>query len=88
MQIVYTREGQTADAYIESLAVQIGSNYNVRVVTSDALVQLSSFRSGLLRLSAREFWQELERTQGYMRAELETIRQKENRKFYQKEVQE
>lgn len=88
VQIVYTREGQTADAYIESLAVQIGSNYNVRVVTSDALVQLSSFRSGLLRLSAREFWQELERTQGYMRAELETIRQKENRKFHQKEVQE
>ena len=64
------------------------ATHNVRVVTSDALVQLSSFRSGLLRVSAREFWQELERTQGDMRAELETIRQRENREFKKKEVQE
>ena len=54
IQVVYTREGETADAYIEALAGEIGSNYAVRVASSDALVQLSSFRSGVLRMSARE----------------------------------
>jgi predicted RNA-binding protein with PIN domain len=53
-------EGETADAYIESLVTQIGSNYNLRVATSDSLVQLSSLRSGVLRVSARELRQEVE----------------------------
>jgi predicted RNA-binding protein with PIN domain len=39
---------------MEELASQIGNNYMVKVATSDALVQLSSLRSGVLRLSARE----------------------------------
>ena len=38
VEIVYTKEGQTADAYIESLATRIGHNYSTRVVTSDSLV--------------------------------------------------
>ena len=38
IQVVYTKENQTADAYIEALADQIGRNYAVRVATSDALV--------------------------------------------------
>ena len=54
IQVVYTREGETADAYIEALADEIGGNYAVRVASSDGLVQLSSFRSGVLRMSARE----------------------------------
>ncbi len=60
IQVVYTKENQTADAYIESLADQIGKNYAVRVATSDALVQLSSLRSGVLRMSARELQAEVE----------------------------
>ncbi len=60
IQVVFTREAQTGDAYIESLVAQIGPNYNVRVATSDALVQLSSIRSGVLRLSARELQEEVE----------------------------
>jgi predicted RNA-binding protein with PIN domain len=58
--VVYTKEGQTADAYIEALADEIGRNYNLRVATSDALVQLSSLRSGVLRMSARELREEVE----------------------------
>ncbi len=54
IQVVYTAEGETADRYIEELASQIGNNYAVYVATSDALVQLSSLRSGILRMSARE----------------------------------
>ena len=60
IQVVYTRENETGDSYIEALADQIGSNYNVRVATSDSLVQLSSLRSGVLRMSARELEQELQ----------------------------
>ena len=56
IQVVYTGENETADAYIEALAARIGPNYAVKVATSDALVQLSSFRSGVLRMSARELW--------------------------------
>ena len=60
IQVVYTKEGETGDAYIESLVAKIGSNYTVRVATSDSLVQLSSFRTGVLRMSARELKEELE----------------------------
>lgn len=60
IQVVFTKEGETADAYIEALAYEIGSNYAVRVASSDGLVQLSSFRSGVLRMSARELREEVE----------------------------
>jgi predicted RNA-binding protein with PIN domain len=60
LQVVYTAEGETADAYIESLVYEIGSNYNLKVATSDGLVQLSSLRSGVLRMSARELRREVE----------------------------
>ena len=60
IQVVYTKEGETGDAYIEALVAKIGSNYAVRVATSDALVQLSSFRTGVLRMSARELREELD----------------------------
>ena len=67
IQVVYTKENETADAYIEALAAQIGNNYAVRVATSDSLVQLSSLRSGVLRMSARELEEELEATRKEMR---------------------
>ena len=60
IQVVFTREGETGDAYIEGLVAQIGANYAVRVATSDALVQLSSFRTGVLRMSARELREEID----------------------------
>ena len=67
IQVVYTKENETADAYIEALASQIGNNYAVRVATSDALVQLSSLRSGVLRMSARELREEVEAVRTEMR---------------------
>ena len=71
IQLVYTKEGQTADAYIEALVDQIGRNYAVRVATSDGLVQLSSLRSGVLRMSARELWEETQIAQKEMRQHYE-----------------
>ena len=67
IRIVYTPEGQTADAYIEALAAEIGTNYTVRVATSDGLVQLSSLRSGVLRVSARELQEEILRAEEEMK---------------------
>ena len=66
IQVVYTREGETGDAYIEALVHDIGYNYNIRVATSDALVQLSSFRTGVLRMSARELEEEVQRARKEM----------------------
>ena len=59
VHVVYTKENETGDLYIEKLANSIGRNYRVRVVTSDALIQLSALRSGVLRMSAPEFEREV-----------------------------
>ena len=60
IQVVYTKEGETCDAYIEALVHEIGSSYNIRVATSDNLIQIASLRSGVLRMSARELFDEVE----------------------------
>ncbi len=70
LQIVYTRERETADRYLEELADRIGTSYAVYVASSDSLVQLSSFRSGILRLSARELKEEVEAAEAEMRKNL------------------
>ena len=66
IQVVFTKENETGDAYIEALVARIGPNYNVRVATSDALVQISSLRSGVLRMSARELQEEVQIAQKEM----------------------
>ncbi len=58
--VIYTKENETADAYIEALALSIGRNERVYVATSDNLVRLSAFRSGILRVSALELQAQVE----------------------------
>lgn len=53
--IVYTRNRQTADMYIEEKSKELKDRYRIIVVTSDALEQLSIFSSDAFRLSSREF---------------------------------
>lgn len=62
VHVVYTRENETGDMYIEKLANEIGKNYSVRVVTNDSLIRLSALRSGVLRMSSTEFINELKDT--------------------------
>ncbi len=57
--VVYTKEGELGDTYIEKLVYEIGEDLSVKVVTSDGLIQLQAVRSGVLRLSAREFREEV-----------------------------
>jgi len=59
INIVYTKEGELGDTYIERLTDKIGRDFNVRVITSDGLIQLQAVKSGVLRLSAREFYAEI-----------------------------
>lgn len=60
--VIYTKEAETADQYIEKAAHEIGKKYKVTVATSDAIEQVIVLSSGAFRLSARDFWDEIKRT--------------------------
>ena len=57
--MVYRKPKQSADSYIQTLYREIGKNYSVRVVTSDSLIQLTALSAGVLRVSTREFRNEI-----------------------------
>lgn len=59
IHIVYTKEAETADMYIEKVSHRLAKNHKVRVVTSDALEQLIILGAGALRVSSRAFLQEI-----------------------------
>ena len=73
LRVVYTQEDESADLYIETLVGKIGKNYAVRVATSDALIQLTALRAGVLRMSAREFRQELAQVAQQLEAAIRDI---------------
>ncbi len=73
INVVYTSEDETADAYIERLVLKIGRNYNVRVVTSDGLLQLSAVGAGVLRMTSREFEAEVTAVRSEITAFLEEL---------------
>jgi len=62
--VVYTREAETADQYIERCAHQMGRKYDVTVATSDGLEQVIIAGAGCKLLSAREFEAEVKRISG------------------------
>ena len=66
--VVYTKEAETADAYIEKATYDLGKNHRVRVATSDGLEQLIILGHGALRLSARSFKAEVEQARGEISA--------------------
>ncbi|MBR1659007.1 MAG: TetM/TetW/TetO/TetS family tetracycline resistance ribosomal protection protein, partial [Oscillospiraceae bacterium] len=64
LRVVYTKQNESADLYIQELLHDIGKNSSVRVVTSDNLIRLSALGSGILRTSAREFGNEVDWVMG------------------------
>lgn len=64
IHVVYTKEAETADTYIEKASYELSKTYRVRVATSDALEQLIIMGHGSLRTSAREFQYEVEQVLG------------------------
>ena len=69
IHVVYTREAETADAYIEKFAHENGKRYHVTVATSDGLEQVIIRGAGCLLLSAKELWQEILRMKVQMKEE-------------------
>ncbi len=61
VHVVYTKENETADAYIERLLTQASRDYSIRVVTSDRLIQVTAVSTGVLRMPVGEFVEELGR---------------------------
>ena len=71
IHIAYTKENETGDVFIERFIAQLEKNDKVRVVTSDALIQLTAVRKGVLRMSAREFEKEVADAYARMRELIE-----------------
>ena len=64
IHVVYTKEAETADAYIEKATYEIGKKHRVKVATSDGPEQLIILGHGALRLSASNFREEMEQVRG------------------------
>ena len=69
IDVVFTKEAETADQYIEKTAHAIGRKYKVTVATSDGLEQVIIRSQGCLLMSARELRQEIERIKAEIRRE-------------------
>ena len=73
INVVYTKEAETADQYIEKLAHKIGGKYRVTVATSDGLEQLIIRSQGCLLLSARDLKEEVEYVNSLIAEEKERV---------------
>ncbi len=69
IDIVYTKEAESADMYIEKVSHKLGRKYRVTVATSDALEQLIVIGQGAVRISSRELKEEVERVTKHKLAE-------------------
>ena len=69
IHVVYTREAETADQYIERTVHKIGRKHNVTVATSDGLEQIIIMGQGAARISARGFKEEIASAKQQMREE-------------------
>ena len=73
IHVVYTKEAETADQYIEKLAHRIGRTYNVTVATSDGLEQLIIYGQGCRLMSAKDLREDIEWTDHLIREEKERL---------------
>ena len=71
IHVVYTREAETADMYIERVTHEIGKERRVRVATSDGMEQVIILGHGALRVSARMFRQEVDEAEREIRSYLQ-----------------
>ena len=67
IDVIYTREAETADLYIEKAARELSKNYGVTVATSDAVEQVIIMGAGAVRMSAGGLREEVERTRREIR---------------------
>lgn len=70
--VVFTKEGETADSFIERYVNKIGRRFEVLVVTSDSLEQQLIFQRGAVRMSSIEFYHEVKNVEDNIRNESES----------------
>lgn len=75
IHVVYTKEAETADQYIEKTVHKIGRQHQVTVATSDGLEQIIIMGQGANRISARGLKEEIEETRKQLRQEWHQHRQ-------------
>lgn len=76
VQVVYTKENQTADSYIEKIATDLAVNSEVKVATSDYVEQLIIFGSGARRITSKELLAEIKAAKDKVRGQLKENKRK------------
>lgn len=69
--VIFTKEGETADAFIEKYIDTIGRKTEVSVVTSDSLEQQTIFQRGAARISSLEFYHEVRAIENMIKNDIE-----------------
>ena len=78
--VIYTKEGETADSYIEKSVNDIGRKTEVCVVTSDFLEQQLAFQRGAIRASSAEFYFEVKGVEERIKTNIQKFKvEKRNR---------
>ncbi len=67
--VVYTKEAETADHYIERVVTSLPKYYRVRVATTDGLEQVIISGQGAVRMSARELYHEIKQVEQELRTQ-------------------
>ncbi|HIT24672.1 MAG TPA: NYN domain-containing protein [Candidatus Enterenecus avicola] len=71
LYVVYTKEAETADMYIERTTYQLSRDNRVRVATSDGLEQMIILGHGAVRMSAAELKYEVDQVMGQIRSAIQ-----------------
>lgn len=78
IKVVYTKEAETADTYIEKASYKLSRKHRVRVATSDGVEQLIILGNGAHRVSANEFLKEIEQVEAAIREFVNTAKNDKN----------
>ena len=81
IHVVYTKEAETADQYIEKVTHELGKKYRVTVATSDALEQVIILGQGAQRMSAKGLFEEIEAVNVEIRQELQEQQPVKNKNY-------
>lgn len=81
LEVVYTKEAETADRFIEKTAFEMGRKHSIKVITSDRPVQMAAMGDGAMRMSAREFYEEVASSSDEIRQRLVRQKKSPNRPF-------
>ena len=73
LEVVYTSENETADAYIQRVSEKLARKYDLWVISSDLLIQQYSFGHGALRMSSMSFLEEVTRIKAEIRGAVDRI---------------